>query len=1579
MNYNKYIGLPYKENGRSTEGVDCWGLARLFYKHELGIELPSYTELYAGSYDPKVVAAIDYYKDGWEPVANPHPGDLCLFNILGEPAHIGVYIGDQRFIHSRDGLDSVIERLDNFSWKRRLLGFYRYKPTSIIATGKPHPLQWSNTVLEGVRAGTTCSEFASYIIDKYKLGKRLASRLLLTIDGVIVPQEQWNTTTINAGQNINYRVVAEGRQGLRLVLMIAVFVISQDPVIAAKVGAAVGGTAAVGSAIIQIAGTVLINAAFPIRPPEVKDPGQTIGASLFTGSQNQANPFGAIPVVLGRNRVTGVLGATPYIETLTNTNLLHLLIIWGFGPLQVDENTISVGATPLSELHSDKLLYNATEVAYTLGGLTTETQAQADTFNSYYPSDVQQLPASPVELVNNNNDGNPWTLVTFTQPATSIDVAFNFPEGLRAIYTKDGKTDKFNVSLGIEIVPANQVQTNPNLDSTASSNIDYYNLSSSKTEQVDVPQLWVVDENTSYTTYQRFTACLRPNADSLIIFAGAASDTNNSNPSAIYKSYLNSTAYTQLLGTQRDFIFEPQIPSGYLRLYSFTLDSGNNISNQTDHTSAYTTLVKSGFNLSLTQSTKQDYSSGGAETLFLPAFNVTISAGSLTSTTLSSANAVTQLTVFNSRTNFANITNVTRTDDIWHNFLKQYGVWGTADISTSVSFDQQTTFTAPYDGTYLLDFSADDYGQVYIDNVTVGTSTPVVSVSKNFRSFITKEVYLSAGTHTIRVTATSAQAVGSTAQSSAGIACVIRFVYDGVQNVLPTRGYKIITISRNYKDAFNYVYKLENIPRNTYAVRVKRITNDDPEQIVDWRVASRVSLQVVSAYDSIDNPPLKPLPKRKLRNNSGTVIAEEPRNLARTAIKVQSTNKVNGTLQGINAMVQTIAKINIASNGTYTYGATNNPASLFVHVLQHTANSYSVNDSEIDWPTIASWYNFCNANPSAEYKVNYNQPILAYNNVISSTQNLMELLRDICAAGMASPTYVNGKWSVVIDRLRSHTIQHFTPHNSWGFESTKTLVRIPDAFRIAFANETKAYQADEIIVYNYGYGETDGYVVTSGSFVSGRTYKITKLGTTTQQQWNTAAGTSGVVYVVGDTFVAAASGSGNGQAFTTQGTSGRAVKGAEIFEQLTLPGVTNPDQIRYFASWHLAQLKLRPETYSLNSDFEYLVCTRGDLVKVTHDVPRWGVGSARVKNISGNTITLTEPVLLDSTKSYSITIRTNALTTTEGSGSVTRAIQNVGTSNYYTTVTTTTSFTGVEVDNLVMIGENNSVSQDLIVLSVEPTSNVSARLVLADYSPDIYTKDLDNEYIHFNSNITLQNTDIVKNTIVKAPKVTNVSSNTYYSTEISNGNYANTTIISFSNPTDLTANTTHVQLQVIESNSVFNDLDPQNTYLVNKDTGSLTVVGLKTGYTYKTRARYSNSTASVFGPWSDEQIFYVDGKSNNPFAVTDVAITLQGTNIIVKPIITGTEPANHKTYVFRLYRTTSSGSADFWTTSWDSTNMLEIQSRTQAVFNLLNLPRDTGRISSSGVNYRIACRALDNTDVYSTTSAVGSIKIQTLQ
>ena len=56
--------------------------------------------------------------------------------------------------------------------------------------------------------------------------------------------------------------------------------------------------------------------------------------------------------------------------------------------------------------------------------------------------------------------------------------------------------------------------------------------------------------------------------------------------------------------------------------------------------------------------------------------------------------------------------------------------------------------------------------------------------------------------------------------------------------------------------------------------------------------------------------------------------------------------------------------------------------------------------------------------------------------------------------------------------------------------------------------------------------------VSAGSFIVGQQYKITSLGTTTQSQWNTIAGTTGQTYVVGSLFTAATTGasSGNGAA-----------------------------------------------------------------------------------------------------------------------------------------------------------------------------------------------------------------------------------------------------------------------------------------------------------------------------------------------------------------------------------------------------------------------------------------------------------------
>ena len=70
---------------------------------------------------------------------------------------------------------------------------------------------------------------------------------------------------------------------------------------------------------------------------------------------------------------------------------------------------------------------------------------------------------------------------------------------------------------------------------------------------------------------------------------------------------------------------------------------------------------------------------------------------------------------------------------------------------------------------------------------------------------------------------------------------------------------------------------------------------------------------------------------------------------------------------------------------------------------------------------------------------------------------------------------------------------------------------------------------------------------------------------------------------------------------------------ATIFEELQLPGITHPSLAWKHGRYHLAQLRLRPETYSITTDVENLRCTRGDLVRVNHDITKWGLGSGRIK------------------------------------------------------------------------------------------------------------------------------------------------------------------------------------------------------------------------------------------------------------------------------------------------------------------------------------------------------------------------------
>ena len=83
------IGTPYHYGGQSPRtGFDCSGFVRHVYMHTRGIELPR---------SASNISRVGTRIRGDE----LQPGDLVFFSTQGYPfSHVGIYIGDAKFIHS---------------------------------------------------------------------------------------------------------------------------------------------------------------------------------------------------------------------------------------------------------------------------------------------------------------------------------------------------------------------------------------------------------------------------------------------------------------------------------------------------------------------------------------------------------------------------------------------------------------------------------------------------------------------------------------------------------------------------------------------------------------------------------------------------------------------------------------------------------------------------------------------------------------------------------------------------------------------------------------------------------------------------------------------------------------------------------------------------------------------------------------------------------------------------------------------------------------------------------------------------------------------------------------------------------------------------------------------------------------------------------------------------------------------------------------------------------------------------------------------------------------------------------------
>jgi hypothetical protein len=243
----------------------------------------------------------------------------------------------------------------------------------------------------------------------------------------------------------------------------------------------------------------------------------------------------------------------------------------------------------------------------------------------------------------------------------------------------------------------------------------------------------------------------------------------------------------------------------------------------------------------------------------------------------------------------------------------------------------------------------------------------------------------------------------------------------------------------------------------------------------------------------------------------------------------------------------------------------------------------------------------------------------------------------------------------------------------------------------------------------------------------------------------------------------------------------------------------------------------------------------------------------------------------------------------------------------------------------------------------------------------------------FNANISGSSTSVVRNTITQAPIITGAVSNSAIAEEISRGTYQNVLILSFGNVPGLTAEAEKIQVQVVLGDQEFDSGSLFGIYNIDKSAGSLSLTALKTMTIYKIRARYTNNSGKISGPWSE--IFYTNstGKTVNGSIAPLLNLDLERTFIVVKPD-TMLQTRDFLTYEYRLYKAT--GVSDFWELDVIENNIKIIKSTGEARFDLREQPRP--RLSAAGVTYRVACRALDKQGNYSTESTLGTIVVKTI-
>ncbi|WP_024556302.1 bifunctional murein DD-endopeptidase/murein LD-carboxypeptidase [Franconibacter pulveris 1160] len=104
--YASWKGVRYRLGGSTKSGIDCSGFVQRTFREQFGLELPRST------YEQQEMGkSVDRTK--------LRTGDLVLFRAGSTGRHVGIYIGNNQFVHASTSSGVMISSMDEPYWKKR--------------------------------------------------------------------------------------------------------------------------------------------------------------------------------------------------------------------------------------------------------------------------------------------------------------------------------------------------------------------------------------------------------------------------------------------------------------------------------------------------------------------------------------------------------------------------------------------------------------------------------------------------------------------------------------------------------------------------------------------------------------------------------------------------------------------------------------------------------------------------------------------------------------------------------------------------------------------------------------------------------------------------------------------------------------------------------------------------------------------------------------------------------------------------------------------------------------------------------------------------------------------------------------------------------------------------------------------------------------------------------------------------------------------------------------------------------------------------------------------------------------------